>query len=1069
MHMQFLNMVLSVVQFVGLIIPLVGVFVLLNKQQNKASTNLMIANVGGLVMNAANFLLIRSSGYDEAVLAFKVGYLGNVLFYFFFIRFIGAYMQLDKTQANRIVDILSYIWLGFDSVIMLVLWNDDRREIMFDRIELRQDKNVGFHYLEVDNGKAYIVRYGILGIALMVLIGYMICRRVIIRIRKGREKHSMTHLIIASTIIIIPLLVKIFMPVSLPFDIMPIFSSAAILMIIIGTVEGDFLSVMDIGRSRVFDQLEGRIIFMVDKDYGFLDANRYAKELFPELKTLHKGDDIPKKYYGLFYSDSTEVELNERYYIRSVTMLEHKNTLKGFCLMLIDMTEQYKLMDELKEAKERAEDANRAKSDFISNMSHEIRTPMNAIVGMTEILLRSDLSDQDRGYLMNIKNSGAALLTIINDILDFSKIESGKLEIIEDEYEPMSMLSDLSMIFLNRIGDKPVELLFDIDKDLPLKLYGDSLRIRQVIINIANNAIKFTEEGSVKLTIKMTQLSDEYSVQLDISVKDTGQGIKPEDIDKLFGAFQQVDTRKNRNKEGTGLGLSISRRLVNLMGGEINVESEYGKGSNFYFSIPQRVVGAQKAAMLKDNAGDVQSGKRQTVSAVMADNAMLDNLKDLVAEYGLSYIDCKDAEKSGAAVDFIFVDASVYAEVRDNIEKYFTSRGAELCILQNPMLGGARYDKATVINKPLYSLNFCQAINHETNLSLNAADNEMNFIAPDADILIVDDNEMNLKVATGLLQPLKMKIDTADSGKHAIEMVQAKKYHIVFMDHMMPVMDGVETTQRIRALDDEYLKTMPIIALTANAVVGARETFKEAGMNDFVAKPIEIKDICAKIKTWLPSELVRKTAEPVVKEPAADAAELPQIEGLNVAEGVKNSGSLELFTSLLGDFYKLIDMKSTKIEKCLADGMIRDYTIEVHALKNTARMIGALELSDLFYKMEQCGNAEDVETIQRENPAIMELYRSYKPILEPYGKANEQDKREVPKDEIAAALDKLNTAMDSFDLDGADAALAQLEEYKLPPELSPLMEQLRALVADVAMEEVMATSQKMIEELEKLA
>ena len=1065
MHMSFLNTVLVVIQFIGIIIPLVGVFVLLNKQQNRASTNLMIANIGGLVMNAANFLLIRSNGYEEAVLAFKVGYLGNVLFYFFFIRFIGAYMQIEKTQASKLVDILSYIWLGFDSVLMLMLWNDDKRDLMFDRIELRQDKMAGFHYLEVDNGDAYIVRYGILGIALIMLIAYMICRRVGIRIRKGREKHSMTHLILASVIIIIPLLAKIFFPFSISFDIVPIFSSAAILMIILGTVEGDFLSVMDIGRSRVFDQLEGRIIFMVDKDYGFLDANKYAKELFPELKTLHKGDDIPKKYYGLFYSDSTEVEIDERYYIRSVTMLEHKKTVKGFCLMLIDMTEQYKLMDELKEAKERAEDANRAKSDFISNMSHEIRTPMNAIVGMTEILLRSDLDEQDRGYLMNIKNSGAALLTIINDILDFSKIESGKLEIIEDEYEPMSMLSDLSMIFLNRIGDKPVELLFDIDKDLPLKLYGDSLRIRQVIINIANNAIKFTEEGSVKLTIKMTQLSDEYSVQLDISVKDTGQGIKPEDIDKLFGAFQQVDTKKNRNKEGTGLGLSISRRLVNLMGGEIYVESEYGKGSNFYFSIPQRVVGIQKAAVIKDGALDK---KQPLISAVMPDNAMLENLKTLANGYGLDYIDCKEAEKSDTAVDFIFVDASVYAEVKDNIEKYFTSRGAELCILQNPMLGGTRYDKATIINKPLYSLTFCQAINHETSLSLNASDSEMNFIAPDADILIVDDNEMNLKVATGLLQPLQMKIDTADSGKRAIEMVQEKKYHIVFMDHMMPVMDGVETTQRIRALDDEYLKTMPIIALTANAVVGARETFKEAGMNDFVAKPIEIKDICAKIKTWLPSELVQKTAGPVVSEPVADASELPQIEGLNVAEGVKNSGSLELFTSLLGDFYKLIDMKSTKIEKCLADGMIRDYTIEVHALKNTARMIGALELSDLFYKMEQCGNAEDVETIQRENPAIMELYRSYKPILEPYGKANEQDKKEVPKDEIAAALDKLNTAMDSFDLDGADAALAQLEEYKLPSELAPLMEQLRALVADVAMEEVMATSQKMLEELEKL-
>ena len=183
---------------------------------------------------------------------------------------------------------------------------------------------------------------------------------------------------------------------------------------------------------------------------------------------------------------------------------------------------------------------------------------------------------------MNIKNSGASLLTIINDILDFSKIESGKLEIIEEEYEPMSMLSDLSMIFLNRIADKPIELLFDIDKNLPNRLYGDSLRIRQVIINIANNAIKFTDAGFVKLTIKMTQMPEEDMVNLDISIQDSGQGIKPEDLNKLFGSFQQVDTKKNRNKEGTGLGLAISKQLVENMGGQLGVKSEYGKGKERY-------------------------------------------------------------------------------------------------------------------------------------------------------------------------------------------------------------------------------------------------------------------------------------------------------------------------------------------------------------------------------------------------------------------------------------------------------------------------------------------------------
>jgi len=376
--------------------------------------------------------------------------------------------------------------------------------------------------------------------------------------------------------------------------------------------------------------------------------------------------------------------------------------------------------------------------------------------------------------------------------------------------------------------------------------------------------------------------------------------------------------------------------------------------------------------------------------------------------------------------------------------------------------------QATVVNKPLYTLNFCQVINHETTASFVETDNVMNFIAPQAQILIVDDNEMNLKVAKGLLQPLQMNIDTANSGKRAIEMVQQKKYHIVFMDHMMPVMDGVETTQNIRKLPDAYIQKMPIIALTANAVTGARELFKQAGMDDFVPKPIELKTICSKIRTWLPDELIQKLSAQAAAKKNAPAQELPVIEGLNVAEGVKNSGSLELFINLLGDFYKLIDLKSTKIEKCLADGMIRDYTIEVHALKNTARMIGALELSELFYKMEQCGNAEDVETITKETPAIMKLYRSYKPILEPYGKANEQDKKEVPRAEIINALDKLNAAMDSFDLDGADAALAELEEYRLPEELGSYMEELRAYVADVAMEDVMNTGKKMIEVLEKI-
>lgn len=1061
--MQFdfnMGIIWMLISITGVIIPLVGIFVLMGKEQSKSSTNLMIANIGCLIMNGAYFLLLRTGKPADATMALKMEYLGNFLFYFFFIKFILSYMQIDV--RHRWVRIFTHVWMLFEVAVIAVVWDDTRREEMFAHHNLEEDSQFGYHFFNMQGGIVYKVRYGFLLGFLLVLIVYMILKRVHIRKQGGDEKHNLSHLIVAKFVIIIPLIMEIIFRFS--FEFVPVFSSIAVLLIILSVVEGDIFSVLDIGRGWVIENFDS--VFMIaDSSYGYLDANKFAKEQFEELADIHKGEKLSDRLRDLFLSEKTEIVIGENHYEKFIKELAVKDKVKGYCLIMLNVTKRYNIMEELKEAKQRAEEANESKSNFLSNMSHEIRTPMNAIVGMTEILLRSDLSDQDRGYLMNIKNSGASLLTIINDILDFSKIESGKLEILEEEYEPMSMLSDLSMIFLNRIGDKPVELIFDIDKNLPNKLYGDSLRIRQVIINIANNAIKFTAAGYVKLTIQMAPMAEQDMVNLNISIEDSGQGIKPEDLDKLFGSFQQVDTKKNRNKEGTGLGLAISKQLVETMGGQIGVRSEYGKGSEFYFHIPQRVIGDQIAATVRE---DAVRNNPVVVSGHMKDARILEQLKSLTEGYGLKFVDCYEARAHKVKVDYFFVDESVYRGLKASIEEYFVSTGTELCVLQNPMREAVWNDQATVVNKPLYTLNFCQVINHETTAAFVETDNVMNFTAPQAQILIVDDNEMNLKVAKGLLQPLQMNIDTASSGKTALEMVQTKQYHIVFMDHMMPVMDGVETTQRMRALEDTYIQNMPIIALTANAVTGAREIFKEAGMNDFVPKPIELKDICSKIRAWLPHELIVKMSAPAQQQLQIPAQMLPVIEGLDVMEGIKNCGSLELFTNLLGDFYKLIDLKSTKIEKCLADGMIRDYTIEVHALKNTARMIGALELSEQFYQMEQCGNAGDVDTIFRETPAIMELYRSYKPILEPYGKANEQDKKEVPKEELVKVLEQLNAAMDSFDLDGADAALAELEEYRLPEELGPYMEELRAYVADVAMEEVMNTGNKMIEVLERI-
>ena len=1052
--MAIIDNIVWIIQLIGIIIPVISIFVLMSKEQGKTSMNLMIANIGCLVMNCAYFLMLQTQDPSSGMLSLKMKYLGSILFYFFFIRFVNYYLTIGR--ENKIIERLLYCWFFFDAITMFIIWNDNQQDLVFKKIDFMEEQQMGFHYVKLQSGALYKIRFAILIILLCICLVAMIVRYK--KTREREEKHALYHLIIADGIIIVPLFLEPFANFS--YDIGPILTAVAVMIVICFVVEGDKFYLMDIGRSWAIENMNSAFIIM-DNAYKYIDSNKFAREQFPEIKRTFRGEILPRQIVDIMQNNLDEITIDDKCYEKAISVLELKGKTRGYCLRLNDITKQYNMMIELQDAKEKAEDANRAKSDFISNMSHEIRTPMNAIVGMTEILLRHDWGAQEKSYLMNIKNSGAALLSIINDILDISKIESGKLEVIEDEYEPMSLLNDLSMICLNRIGDKHIELIFDIDSNLPIKLYGDVLRLRQVIINIINNAIKFTEEGFVKLCIKAKQLSEE-EILMKIAVSDSGQGIKEEDLDKLFGSFQQVDTRKNRNKEGTGLGLAISKQLVELMKGEIEVTSEYGKGSTFSFAIPQKVINKKRAADIKIE----HENRKIKISGMMSNNLQLDQLKSLVRLYQLEYVDCYEAEKKNIHVDYFFADELIYHEIEKEIDTYFTPNGTELCILQNPMIESVWNEKVTVINKPLFSLNFCQVINDElTNSFFEMKENDNSFTAPDAQVLIVDDNEMNLKVAKGLLQPLQMQIDTADEGKKAIEMVQKKKYDLIFMDHMMPIMDGVETTKHIRELQDSYYKEVPIIALTANAVSGAKEMFLASEMNDFVAKPIEVKEICKKIRNWLPDEMIHKKIDIGMTKAEENEIEIPNIEGLHVEEGIKNCGNISLFINLLGDYYKLIDLKANKLEKCLADHMIRDYTIEVHALKNTSRMIGALELSNEFLEMEECGNEGREEEIYERTPQILEKFRSYKKILEPYGRANNENKKEIPTSKIITTLYELNEAMDTFDLDKADEALAELDTYKMPKELEEKMDELRAYVADVAMEDVLKVTSEMIKVL----
>lgn len=1071
---------LKTLQLAGIFIPVVSVVVILQKEQSKGATYLMLANAACSIFNCAYLMILETDNSQALTTAYRMEYVGISLFFFLFILFMMEYQHM---RFSRVVSIgwplfelieVPQMWMRSSTHIIL---NEEGQELdqaaqkvseavgntsdavqngqrmigemgkqWMGNVHISLDERLGMYQVNMDGGVLYYVRYGLIASMLLFLFVYTLCR--FIKMKNKTERHNLFHLMLAQGFLLVMLIFSQF--ADIPFDIMPIASSVVICVMTLSVMVGEFFTVTDQGRDWVFEHTND-VFLIADDAYGYLDANRYAKKLFPVLRRFHKNQELPEEVLQLFQTTEDEVELDGRFYERRLATLyqneKHKKKIAGYSLILVDVTKQLQLVQE-------AEAANEAKSAFLSNMSHEIRTPMNAIVGMTEIMLRGDVTEEQEEYLSNIKVSGDALLNIINDILDFSKIESGKMELVEEDYAPMSMISDLGIMFLTRIGEKNVELLYDIDPTLPKTLHGDGLRVRQIIINILNNAVKFTERGYVKLSIKVEDKTEQDLV-LAVSIKDSGSGIREEDQKKLFQSFSQVDSRKNHSKEGTGLGLAICRQLVEMMGGQIGVRSTYGQGSEFYFTIRQKISEESPVASLPEEKKTLQIG------GAFSNTYLQENFERLVRAYGIEPIAPDVMAKDRPHVDFLFTDTLVYEEHKDAIHGSLLG-DKQICVLQNPVQEALRDAKVMVMNKPLYSLNFCQAIRREGQVTYAGTSEALNFKAPEAKILLVDDNKLNLKVAIGLLAPLQMQIDTAENGKQALEMLEAHTYDLVFMDHMMPVMDGVEATRRIREWEKGSQEHEIVIALTADAMSGAKEEFVAAGMDDFVAKPIEIKEICGKLKQYLPEDKIIKT-EDVAAE--AEEEELPVIEGLNVEEGVHYSGGKKLFLSLLGDYYKLIDTKMKKMQQCLADGMIRDLTIEVHALKNTSRMIGADRLSALFKEMEDLGNANDRKGLEERLPEVLELYTSYKEVLRPYGSLDEANLQETSKEELSRILGQMADAMDDFDLDGVDAAMAELEGYRMPEDLAEDMDALRAAVADVAMEEVMDLCHAMVDKL----
>ncbi|MFP3041567.1 ATP-binding protein [Treponema primitia] len=657
------------------------------------------------------------------------------------------------------------------------------------------------------------------------------------------------------------------------------------------------------------------------------------------------------EFHG-YYKGSWEVQFNggKRYFdvIFDTFMGED-----GYFINMHDSTP-------LAAARFEAEKAAEAKSIFLANTSHEIRTPMNAILGMAELILRRDISQEVYVDALSIKNAGTNLLAIVNDILDFSKIESGKLDIVPAPYSLSSLLNDtLNIIRLRLINtEKPIQFLANIDSKLPDKFLGDELRIRQILLNLLSNAVKYTNEGQI--TLSLTGEGKERNICLVFRISDTGTGIKPEDMSKLFQEFNQLNTHRSPGIEGTGLGLAISLNLCRLMGGDITVESLFGAGTVFTARIPQKalnpvpIAGVEVPEARKVLLYDHRPPYRWSVSLSLRNlGVQVTKARELKGLF---------TELESGSYSHAFISPDAAEEAADLLKRLGLKT---ILVILADLEELPPFYHFPILTMPAYTVPIANVLNG----LLTSTDHKktiVSYIAPEAKILVVDDILTNLNVAKGLMSIYQTEIHTASSGKEAIELIKKNSYDIVFMDHMMPEMDGIEAAEIIRAMEGGRFQSVPLIALTANAVTGMREMFLEHGFDDYLAKPIEISKLDKLMDKWLPqSKRAFNRGEETLQELPVETKGI-EIEGVDTAEGIiLTGGTEEGYRSIL----QIFCLDAAAQMNCLTSPPSAEqmplFINAVHGIKGIAASIGANTLSAEARVLEMAGKTLDIETIIR--------------------------------------------------------------------------------------------------------
>ncbi|MCM1212069.1 MAG: ATP-binding protein [Blautia sp.] len=953
---------IAFVAFLGLEVLVICIIVtallLLVKEEGSREQKLMLYFLlGCLVQNIGYVLEITAPTVEAAMVAVKMQYLGSLTIPISYCYFIFSYC-FEKTP-EKVLRVLKYI----DVIILGLVFTSDVHKLYYREIAWLETPQ-GHGYLSLEYGPGYVL-FMLCGSIVPYTMSLYALSRVCIR-KPEYAADRKYKLILALSCLPVVALGCYAMKLTSVYDPTPFTLGLVLSVVVIMIWSRKIYDFNTLASGILLDSMSDGVIAL-DEQMRIASYNPAAAGIFTDLNTHTLGKHVdelegfPKDILG--ENVKGQFYLNNCYYQSHVKrILDRYGVSAGYVILILDVTETRNYIEEIKRVQKQAEQANVAKSAFLANMSHEIRTPMNAIVGLSDIIMEESRGRKVYEYACDIKSSSRNLLALINDILDLSKVEAGRMELVPVEYHVKTLVNEVLNMMDVVASKHGLMMKSEFDMSIPCGYLGDEGRIKQILINLLNNAVKFTEKGHVKISVAGKPDGEKDSERLIFQIEDTGCGIREEDIDGIFEDFKQVDSKRNRKVEGTGLGLAITKHFVELMQGSIGVESVYGEGTTFTVEIPQKIVD----------------------------------------ERPLSEIPETDAR---------------------------------------------------------------------------AEEQLAPFVAKDCKVLIVDDNTVNRKVARLRMRSYGLEIEEADSGPAAIALVRQKRYDIIFMDHMMPEMDGIEAAQIIRKDCGENGSLPVMIALTANAMEGVKESFLANGFQDFITKPLEIRPLHEALSRWIPEEKKIVGGIPIEeKQPEKDRhKEFREvvIEGIDADEAAEHySGSIEEYRELLQIYYLDGKRKPALLQELWEKGDYKGYGIEVHGLKSASANIGAMKLSTSAREQEMAVYRGDKTFVDSHVAKLLEEYEAQVAHIQAYLDKHRETERtgeKLPELERADLLREVGNALErleNFRAKECAHIIEEIQQHRLDPDvesrLKEIQEQL-ALYEDDTAEGMLRELVKLIE------